>query len=285
MLIALKSAILGVVQGITEFLPISSSGHLILASRLFGWHDKWLPGATTSGTNTTALAFSVALHMGTLLALLIYFNREWIVLIKGFFTGFASRPSAWDSDQKLAWFIVLATIPAALVGALAGDTIEGHLSTPFWVAITLILVTFVMMAAQHFGSKSRDMESISGRDAGFTGVAQVFALAPGVSRSGITISGGLFSGLDFESAARFAFLIAAPILLGAGILEGYKVAKDGLPPHFAQIFLPGFITAAVVGTLTVKYFLQYLRKGNFTPFIIYRFVVGAAVLIVLAIQH
>jgi len=119
MLIALKSAILGVVQGITEFLPISSSGHLILASRLFGWHDKWLPGATTSGTNTTALAFSVALHMGTLLALLIYFNREWIVLIKGFFTGFASRPSAWDSDQKLAWLIVLATIPAALVGALA----------------------------------------------------------------------------------------------------------------------------------------------------------------------
>jgi undecaprenyl-diphosphatase len=286
MLIALKSAILGVIQGLTEFLPISSSGHLILATKLFGWHDPWLPGVTTGtvSTSSTALAFSVALHMGTLLALLIYFNREWIDLIKGFFTGLASRPRYWDGDQRLAWMIVIATVPAAVVGALVGDTIEGHLSTPFWVAISLLVVTFVMLAAQMIGSRSRDIEDVGLRDAGFTGVGQVLALAPGVSRSGITISGGLFSGLDMESAARFAFLMAAPIMAGAGILEGMKIARQGLPPHFVQIFLPGFVTAAIVGTLTVKYFLQYLRTRTLTPFIIYRFVVAAAVLIVLAVK-
>lgn len=285
MLIALKSAILGIIQGLTEFIPVSSSGHLILASKLFGWHDKWLPGTTTGATiNTTALAFSVALHIGTLLALLIYFNREWIPLIKGFFTGFANKPTRWDNDQRLAWMIVIATIPAAVVGALFGDTIEGHLSTPFWIAICLLAVSFVMLAAQMIGSKARDIDQLNGKDALLVGTGQVLALAPGVSRSGITISGGLFTGLDFESAARFAFLIAAPITAGSGILEGWKLAKHGLPPHFAQIFVPGFVTAAVVGVLAIGFMLRYLRTGTLTPFIIYRFVVAAAVLVILAVR-
>lgn len=285
MLIALKSAILGIVQGVTEFVPISSSGHLILTSKLFGWHDSWLPGTTTGSTiNTTALAFTVALHLGTLLALLIYFNREWLTLIKGFFTGFGSRPSGWNTNQRLAWFIVVATIPAGVVGALWGDAIEGHLSTPFWIAICLIAVSFVMLAAQTLGAKSRDISRLKARDSIAVGGAQILALAPGVSRSGITMSGGLFSGLDFEAAARFAFLIAAPIMAGTGLLEGAKLVKHGMPPHFVQIFVPGFVTSAVVGLLSVKFMLGYLRKGTLTPFIIYRFTVAAAVLIVLAIK-
>jgi undecaprenyl-diphosphatase len=285
MLIALKSAILGIVQGLTEFIPVSSSGHLILASKLFGWHDKWLPGTTTGTTiNTTALAFSVALHIGTLLALLIYFYLEWIPLIKGFFTGFTSKPSRWNDKERLAWMIVLATIPAAVVGALAGDTIEGHLSAPIWIAICLIAVSFVMLAAQLLGSKSRGIAQLRGRDSMAVGTAQILALAPGVSRSGITISGGLFSGLDFESAARFAFLVAAPIMAGSGILEGMKLAKHGLPAHFVQIFLPGFITAAVVGVIAIRFMLHYLQRGTLTPFIIYRFVVGAVVLIVVSVK-
>ena len=283
MLIALKSAILGIVQGLTEFIPVSSSGHLVLVSRLFGWHDKWLPGTATNGTiNTTALAFSVALHIGTLLALLIYFNREWLVLIKGFFTGFTSRPRDWSSSERLAWFIVIATIPAAVIGALFGDTIEGHLSTPFWIAVCLIAVSFVMLAAQMVGSKARGMEKLGARDSLVVGGAQVLALAPGVSRSGITISGGLFSGLDFEAAARFAFLVAAPIMAGSGLLEGYKLVKHGIPSEFLQIFLPGFILAAVVGLIAIRFMLRYLRKGTLSPFIIYRFAVAAVVLIVLA---
>jgi len=285
MIIILKSAILGIIQGITEFVPISSSGHLILASKLFGWHDKWLPGTTTGNTiNTTALAFSVALHVGTLLALLIYFNKEWLSLIKGFFTGFTRKPTKWSGHEKLAWLIVLATIPAGIVGALWGDTIEGHLSTPFWIAICLIAVSFVMLAAQMLGSRARGMDALQLKDSGIVGAAQILALAPGVSRSGITISGGLFSGLDFESAARFAFLIAAPIMAGTGALEGYKLAKHGLPAHFVQIFLPGFLMAAAVGLLAIGFMLRYLRKGTLTPFIIYRFAVAGIVLIVLAVR-
>jgi undecaprenyl-diphosphatase len=284
MLIALKSAILGIIQGLTEFLPVSSSGHLVLASRLFHWHDDWLPGATTgSSINTTALAFSVALHVGTLLALLVFFDREWIPLIKGFFTGFSTRPSQWDDRQRLAWILVLATIPAGVIGAAVGDTIEGHLSTPFWIAIFLIVFAFVMFAAQRLGSKAREMENLGVRDGILVGTAQVLALAPGTSRSGITITAGLFGGLDFESAARFAFLLAAPIMAGTGVFEGMKLLKHGLPDHFVSIFLPGFVTAAIMGGITIKYMLRYLRKGNLTPFIIYRLLLGVAVLIILAV--
>jgi undecaprenyl-diphosphatase len=284
MLIALKSAILGIIQGLTEFIPVSSSGHLILASKLFHWHDEWLPGTTTgSSINTTALAFSVALHLGTLLALLVFFYREWIPLIKGFFTGFASRPSQWDDYQRLAWILVLATIPAGVIGVAAGDAIEGHLSTPFWIAIFLILFSFVMYAAQRFGSKARKMENLGVRDGILVGTAQVFALAPGTSRSGVTISAGLFGGLNFESAARFAFLLAAPIMAGTGIFEGMKLLKHGLPDQFINIFLPGFVTAAIVGGVTIKYMLKYLRKGNLTPFIIYRILLGVTVLIILIV--
>jgi undecaprenyl-diphosphatase len=284
MLIALKSAILGIIQGLTEFIPVSSSGHLVLTSKLFGWHDNWLPGTTSGSTiNTTALAFTVALHVGTLLALLVFFYREWIPLIKGFFTGFSTRPSQWDNYQRLAWILVLGTIPPGIVGAVWGDAIEGHLSTPFWIAIFLIAVSFVMLAAQIMGSKARKMENLGVGGGVLVGSAQILALAPGTSRSGITISAGLFESLDYESAARLAFLLSAPIMAGTGVFEGMKMLKHGLPEHFLQIFIPGFLTAAIVGGITIKYMLQYLRKGNLTPFIVYRLLLGAAVLIVLAI--
>ncbi len=148
----------------------------------------------------------------------------------------------------------------------------------------MITVSFVMLAAQMLGSKSQGIDQIKGKNAVTVGAAQVLALAPGVSRSGITMSGGLFSGLDFESAARFAFLVAAPIMAGSGLLEGMKLIKHGLPDHFVQIFLPGFITSVVVGLLAVRFMLKYLRKGTLTPFIVYRLAVGAAVLIILAVS-
>lgn len=284
MLIALKSAILGIVQGLTEFIPVSSSGHLILVSKLFGWHDAWMPGQTTGSTiNTSALAFTVALHVGTLVALLVFFYREWMPLIKGFFAGFASRPSSWDDHQRLAWTLVLATIPAGVIGAAWGDAIEGHLSTPFWIAVFIILFAFVMYAAQIVGRKTRRIEHLGIVDGVLLGTAQVLALAPGTSRSGVTISAGLFNNLDFEAAARFAFLLAAPIMAGTGVFEGYKLIKNGLPDNFIAIFVPGFVTAAVVGGLAIRYMLKYLRKGNLTPFIIYRILLGAAVLIILAV--
>ena len=268
MTLILKSALMGVVQGLTEFLPISSSGHLVLIEKLFGWKQL-------------GLAFDVALHMGTLLALVVFFGREWVGVIKGFFKSLRVRPSRWDAEGRLAWMLILATIPAVIAGAAFSDQIERNLRTLFWVATFLLAGALVMMAAELLGKKARDFSSIRAGDAASVGFAQVLALAPGVSRSGITISAGMFSGLNREAAARFSFMMAAPIIGGAGVWEAIKVARHGLGGGTPGAFAAGFITSAVTGFFTVKYFLRYLRRGSLVPFVIYRLVVAAAVYIYL----
>jgi undecaprenyl-diphosphatase len=263
--------VLGLVQGLTEFIPVSSSGHLVLGQRLFGWHHN------------LNMSFNVAVHLGTLLALLVYFRREWIALIKGFFTSLATGPRGWAFDQRLAWMLVLASIPAALAGALFGDAIEAHLQTPAWVAMFIVVGAVAMLAAELWGARSRDFEGLRVYDAGIVGTAQVLALAPGISRSGITISGGMLAGLDREAAARFAFLISAPIIAGAGLWEGQKLVRQGMGGHVG-IFLVGFAASAVTGFIAIKFMLAFLKKHTLTPFIIYRFVLAAVVLIVLAVK-
>lgn len=267
----LQAAFLGVVQGLTEFIPISSSGHLVLIPRLFGWSD---PG----------MAFDVAVHLGTLLALLIFFRREWIAVIRGFFTSFAHKPSEWTRDMKLAWMLVLASIPAGIAGALLGDTIENHLRTPAWVAWMLLAGAAIMLAAELAGRRDRGFDRLLARDAGVVGLAQVLALAPGVSRSGVTISAGMFDGLTREAAARFAFLMAGPVIAGAGLWEGLKVAKHGFGASGPGVFVAGFIAAAVTGYVAIRFMLSYLRRGRLTPFIIYRVVVAYLVFAVLALK-
>jgi undecaprenyl-diphosphatase len=266
----LKSAFLGFVQGLTEFLPVSSSGHLVIIEKLFGWKDL-------------GLAFNVAVHMGTLLALIAFFRREWIEVIKGFFRSLRVRPSRWDADGRLAWMLVLATIPAVIVGALLSDQIERNLQTLFWVATFLVAGSLVMMAAELWGKKARDFGALRAGDAVLVGFAQVLALAPGVSRSGITISAGMFSGLNREAAARFAFMMAAPIIGGAGLWEAIKLVRHGLGTGTPGAFAAGFVTSALAGFFVVKYFLRYLRHGSLTPFVIYRLVVAAGVYIYLIV--
>jgi undecaprenyl-diphosphatase len=261
----LQAAVLGLIQGVTEFVPISSSGHLVLAPRLLGWHD---PG----------MAFDVAVHLGTLLALLVYFRREWVALIKGFFLSFARRPSQWTEDMRVAWFLVLASVPAAIAGALLNDSIENHLRTPAWVAVFLLVGAAIMTGAEAFGSRSRSFDQLRARDAGVVGVAQVLALVPGTSRSGITISAGMYDGLKREAAAKFAFLMAAPITAGAGLWEAQKLVRHGFPHAGPGVFAVGLITAAVTGFIAIKFMLGYLKHGTLVPFVIYRMALAFLVL-------
>lgn len=266
----LQAVVLGIVQGLTEFIPVSSSGHLVLVPRLFGWGD---PG----------LAFDVALHVGTLLAVLVYFRAEWVEVIKGFFTSFSARPSRWDAGQRLAWFLILATIPAAAAGALFSSVVEERLRGVGPVAVFLLVGAAAMALAEVSKRGARGFGQVKTRDAGAMGLLQAAALAPGLSRSGITISAGMLSGLEREAAARFSFMMLAPITAGAGLYEAVDVAKHGLGGSTWGMVAAGFATSAVVGFLTVKYLLGYLKRRTLMPFIIYSLAVGSAILLVLAV--
>ncbi|MBU1669707.1 MAG: undecaprenyl-diphosphatase UppP [Actinobacteria bacterium] len=269
-MLALKALFLGIVQGITEFLPISSSGHLVLFERAFGWTQL-------------GLSFNVAVHLGTLLAVLAYFRHTWVRVIKGFFLSFRHRPAEWDLDMRMAWMLVLASIPAAIVGAAWGDTIEGHTSTPFWVAVFLVAGSLVMLAAERLGRRERSILQVSVRDAGVVGCAQVLALLPGTSRSAITISTGMLDGLERKAAAEFAFLMSAPIIAGAGIWEGQKVVRHGFGPAGTGVFVVGFLASAVTGFLAVGFMMRYLKTGTLNPFVIYRLALAGLVFLLLLI--
>src|SRR5262245_14830542 len=208
-----QAFVLGVVQGLTEFLPISSSGHLIVVPALLGWDDPFIE----------SLAFSVMLHVATLLALLVYFARDWLRIIPAGFAAIRDRSLADDPDRKLAWLLLAASIPAAIVGVVLNDPIETVFREPRLVAITLVAGGVILWLADTLGARTRTIQGLSFRTALAIGVAQALALIPGVSRSGISISAGLFAGLTREDAARFAFLMATPITAGAGLWEARKV--------------------------------------------------------------
>lgn len=271
MITTLKAVVLGIVQGLTEFIPVSSSGHLVLVPKLFGWSD---PG----------LAFDVVLHLGTLLAVLAYFRKEWVTVIRGFFTSLAVRPSEWDGSQRLAWLLILATIPAAVAGAALSGFFDDHLRSAASVAAFLAVGSLAILAAELWSKRPRTFEDIRARDAGAMGILQVVALAPGMSRSGITMSAGMFSGIDREAAARFSFMMSAPVIAGAGVVEAVKVARQGFGGVTAGMLIAGFVTSAVVGFLTVKYLLRYLRRGSLAPFAIYGLAVAAAVFLLLILS-
>lgn len=266
MIPALQAVVLGIIQGLTEFLPVSSSGHLILAPRLFGWEHL-------------GLSFDVALHVGTLLALLVFFRKEWVALIKGFFSSFRARPSTWGPDQRLAWMIVLGSIPAGIVGVLIG---EDHLSTPMWVAIFLLAGSVIMVAAEIWGARCRGFDDLRVWDAGTVGIAQAIALLPGISRSGITISTGMLDGLEREAAARFAFLLSAPVIAGAALWQGQKMIRGSGFDGQGLVFAAGFAASAVTGFFTIKLFLSFLKKHTLYPFVVYRVVLAVVVLIAIA---
>jgi undecaprenyl-diphosphatase len=269
----LEALILGVVQGLTEFLPISSSGHLILVPWLLDFHYL----ETHEEFNKT---FDVALHAGTLVAVLVYFRAEIVELVRAAFRSIRNR-SIKGPSEKLAWLIALATIPAAAIGAIWADQIEEDLGEPWQIAILLAVFGIVLWIADRLPQR-RDMDQLSWKAALAVGFAQAVALAPGTSRSGITITAGRFLGLTRDAAARFSFLLLAPVTFGAVVFKGIEVARDGLPAGSAGPVVVGIISAAISGFAAIWALLRYVRTHGYEVFVVYRLVAAAVILLLIA---
>ena len=272
----LKAALLGIVQGLTEFLPVSSTGHLIITEKALGIdQDRY------------GLSFDAALHLGTLLALFAFFGMTWVRLGIGGLRTITSRSLA-DPEGRLAWLIVLGTIPAGVLGFLLEQKIEDAFRSPLLVATMLIAFSAVFLAAEAAGRRRRDMSTLTWVDSIIVGCAQAVALVPGVSRSGATICAGLFRDMERREAATFAFLLSAPIIAGAGLKQLLKVIgefTDGtLGGDDFAFFATGFVCAAVVGYLSIKFLLGFLATNTLRPFVYYRVAVGVAVIAVVAVQ-
>lgn len=276
-----QALVMGLTQGLTEFIPVSSSGHLILVPWLFGWEDKVRDAFLTS------IEFTVILHMGTLLALLAYFWREWLKLIPAGLAAIRDRSFKGDPDRKMAWLLVVATIPAVIVGPLLTGPIEDAVREPSRVALMLCVGAAILWLADRWGSKLREMDSITFVGALGIGIAQVLALVPGISRSGISISAGLFSGLTREAAARFSFLMATPVVAGAGLWEARKLlSHDPTAPNpEVKLVVIGFIAAAISGLLAIRFMLEFLKRQPVTLFVVYRVVAAIVVFLVLLSPH
>jgi undecaprenyl-diphosphatase len=262
---------LGIVQGATELLPISSSGHLILVPWAAGW--EYLE--QNPAFNKT---FDVALHLGTMFAVVAYFWRDLVGLVRAWFRSVGRRRIV-AAEERIAWFIVVATIPAAIVGAAGEGFIEDHLGDPWQIAILLAGFGVLLWLADRVEPR-RSVDGIGWSGAVGIGLAQCLALMPGVSRAGVTITAGRFLRLDRDQAARFSFLLLVPIVLGAALFKGVNdVLLEGLPPGSAGPFVIGMISAAVVGLAAIWGLLGYVRRHTYGIFVLYRLVLAAAILI------
>jgi len=257
----LQAVVLGAVQGLTEFLPVSSSGHLILVPWLLGWED---PGKV----------FDVALHFGTLVALLGYYWRTWLGLLL--------------HDHRRLAYLILGSIPGGVIGLAGSDYIEQQFGKPYQIALGLIVFGALLYVADHLGKKVRDDEDFDWRDALLIGTAQALALFPGVSRSGITITAGLALGFRRDCAATFSFMLATPITGGAALWAGAKLLRGGIPaaervPPLAWV--TGVVVSAVVGLLVIHALLSFVRTRSYTPFVVYRVLAGMGVLLWVLAGH
>jgi undecaprenyl-diphosphatase len=268
-----QALVLGIVQGATELLPISSSGHLILVPWAAGW--RYLE--EHPDFNKT---FDVALHLGTLVAVILYFRHEVARLIVAWVRSVVRREIVTD-DQRVAWYVAIATVPAAIAGAAGESVIEDHLGDPWQIAIAMAFFAVLLWVADQVAAR-REIPDIGYRGAIGVGIAQCIALLPGVSRSGITITAGRFLRLDRDSAARLSFLLLIPVVFGASVLKGVKdVLLEGLPPGSVGPFVVGMIAAAVVGLFAIWALLGYVRRHTYTVFVVYRLVLAAVILIVI----
>ena len=269
-----QAFVLGVTQGLTELLPISSSGHLILVPWIADWHYL---EAHPSFNKT----FDVALHLGTLVAVVAYFWEDVVRYLRAWFHSVRQR-AVTTTDERISWWIFAATIPAAIAGAVGEEPIESHLGQPYQIAIFMAVFAILLWLADRLPQERR-IGQLGFRPAFLIGVSQILALMPGVSRSGITITTGRFYRLDRDAAARFAFLLLIPIVFGAVVYKGIKhVLLESLPAGSVGPFIVGTLAAAAVGLVAIELLLGYLRRHDYTPFVIYRLVLAAAILIVIA---
>ncbi len=271
-----QAVVLAIVQGLTEFLPVSSTAHLWLVPWIMHWND---PGLT----------FDVALHAGTLVAVLLYFWRYWVEMIKmvlgikgdsGGAPAKAGPITLLGENRQLFWFLVIATIPGGIAGALFERAAEEKLRSPFVVGPALIIVGLLMWAGERVGKESRDLGQVGLLDSIIVGVAQAFAVIPGVSRSGSTMTAGLFRDMNRETAARFSFLLSTPLIAGACLKKGWEVHHAGLAADMRMPFLIGIFVSAVVGYAVIAVLIRYLERHTFTIFVVYRVILGVILLTV-----
>jgi undecaprenyl-diphosphatase len=260
-----QAFVLAIVQGLTEFLPISSTAHLWLFPWLLGWKD---PGLT----------FDVALHVGTLVAVLLYFWRYWLDMLRVISgLGQPTNPSLGE-NRRLFWYLVVATVPAGAAGWRFEHAAEGVLRSPLIIGVALIAVGLAMWAGESLGSRQRDLSRVSFLDSLLVGLAQALAVIPGVSRSGATMTAGLLRGMRRETSARFSFLLSTPIIAGAALKKGLEIRHVGLPAEMRLPFLLGVVVAGLVGYLVIAVLIRYLERRTFRIFVIYRLALGMVVL-------
>lgn len=284
-----QAVVLAVIQGLAEFIPISSSGHLIIVRRLLGWNEL---------SPAHELTFDVALHFGTLLSVLVYFRRTWVQIIRAALGGRVVRFSeATNSDQNLTadeqreerlllWFLAVATVPGAIAGKLLERSAEEYFREHIYlIAGSLILVAALMWWGEKVSRMYKPLTRVSFADALIVGCAQATALIPGVSRSGATITAGLFRHMTRESAVRFSFLLSTPIIAGAALLKAHELRKEGLPPGMHAPFIVGVAVSAIVGYATIAWLIRYLQSNGLKIFIIYRIVAGIIVIALALMWH
>ncbi len=265
-----QALIMGLVQGLTEFLPVSSSGHLVIVPHLLGWTNPFI----------TSLAFSVMLHLGTLVALLVYFWHDWLAIVPAGLATIRDRSFRGDPNRKLAWLLVVSTVPAVIAGPILNDTLEAAVRTAEDVAIALVVGGAILWLADQVGRKVDGIERISFPLALAIGIAQSIALVPGISRSGMSISAGLFAGLTREAAARFGFLMAAPVIAGAGAFEARNLVtgQAGVAVAGGPLVV-GMIAALLAGMAAIHLTLRYVRTRSYGVFVAERVVLAAVVLV------
>lgn len=268
----LQAIVLGLTQGITEFAPVSSSGHLILVPWFFGWTGI----LADPNLNKT---FDVALHVGTLVGALIYFRHDVMRYLRAWLRSIKAR-SMLTTDERIAWALVIGTIPGAIAGAAFEDVIQEKLGAPWLIAVMLAGFGVILYTVDRVARSDRGIDSVRPRTGLFLGVAQALALQPGVSRSGVTMTAARAIGIDRETAARVSFLLALPIIAGAGLFKGVDLAQTGFQGHGPEFFW-GFVSSAVSGFVVIWGLLKYLRRHDFLIFMVYRLAVaGLAVALI-----
>ncbi|MBI3750668.1 MAG: undecaprenyl-diphosphatase UppP [Chloroflexi bacterium] len=266
----IHAAVLGIIQGLTEFLPISSSAHLIAVPIVFGWRDAFIESP----------AFDVMLHMGTLVALLAYFWRDLVGLLVAWLASIRERRIGGDPERRLSWLLVVSVVPAAILGA----GLESFFDEAFrvhwqWIALLALVGAALLWLGERRGAQARALDGMNLRDAATIGVAQAFALFPGISRSGVTIAAGLFLGLTRETAARFSFLMAVPVIAGAGVWKARTLIGADLGGAEVGQLVVGVVTSAIFGLIAIAVLLRFLRTNPTTVFVVYRIAFAAVLLV------
>jgi undecaprenyl-diphosphatase len=257
----LEALVLGIVQGLTEFLPISSSGHLVLIPAALGW-------------DSPSLVFDATVHLATLLAVVAVFWRDLLMLIVAWWRGlFAGQPLK-TTESRLAWWVIVGTVPGILTGLLLEKTFESLFDSPNAVGAFLLLTALLLILAEFLGRRQREFTGITWLDSLLIGIGQAASIAPGLSRSGTTIAVGMFCGISREAAARFSFILSVPIILRAGLTQLIKLLRYGSVSAEAPLLIVGFIAAAVCGYAAIRLLLAYLRRRPLYPFSVYCVVVG-----------